>query len=433
MPLHLKRGRMALADIKEATTPTTPMTTAARGNFAVILLSRLALNLQMRVVYPFLPAMSRGLGVPLETASLLLTARAVANLSSPLYGALADRFGRRVWMIIGLSLLVVGAVLVLLAPSFGLVLLAFACLSLSKAAYDPAVLAYLGDTVPYAQRGRIMGLLAMMWPLSWLVGVPAAGFLITAYGWRAPFVMIGALGVVVLLLTLRSRQVGADDGVPAGPLPSSPLAATARGENFSLRVGQGPGAGWTTTLAHLDRSAWLVLLVTLFQVLAIENVYIVYAAWLEGQFGLSVAAIGVVSIIICLAEFLAEGISTTWLDRIGKRRAVLSGLVVSIGAYLLLPHLAGALGSAMLGLFLVWLAWDFSIVSTLPLVSELAPQARATLLALNVAAMAVARLVSSLTAVRLWAAGGLAFNTSVSVVSVVLALVILAWGVRDSE
>ena len=84
-------------------------------------------------------------------------------------------------------------------------------------------------------------------------------------------------------------------------------------------------------------------------------------------------------------------------------------------------------------LFLVWLAWDFSIVSTLPLVSELAPQARATLLALNVAAMAVARLVSSLTAVRLWAAGGLAFNTSVSVVSVVLALVILAWGVRDSE
>jgi hypothetical protein len=31
----------------------------------VILLSRIALNLQFRIVYPFLPAISRGPGVPL--------------------------------------------------------------------------------------------------------------------------------------------------------------------------------------------------------------------------------------------------------------------------------------------------------------------------------------------------------------------------------
>jgi predicted MFS family arabinose efflux permease len=110
---------------------------------------------------------------------------------------------------------------------------------------------------------------------------------------------------------------------------------------------------------------------------------------------------------------------------------VLGGLLVSAVAYLLLPHLAGSLAGALAGLFLVWLAWDFSIVSTLPLISELAPGARATLLAFNVAAMALARLIGSLSAVRLWEAGGLALTTAVSAVSVALALAILWLGVRD--
>ena len=50
---------------------------ASQSPFRVLLISRFALNMQMRVIYPFLPAISRGLGVPLGTTSLLLTARAV--------------------------------------------------------------------------------------------------------------------------------------------------------------------------------------------------------------------------------------------------------------------------------------------------------------------------------------------------------------------
>ena len=77
-------------------------TDTVHKTFWVLLLSRLALNMQMRVIYPFLPAISRGLGVPLGTTSLLLTARAVANLSSPIYGSLSDRYGRRALMLTGL-------------------------------------------------------------------------------------------------------------------------------------------------------------------------------------------------------------------------------------------------------------------------------------------------------------------------------------------
>ncbi len=384
-----------------------------KKSFGVVLLSRLALNMQMRVIYPFLPAISRALGVPLQTTSLLLTARAVANLSSPLYGALSDRFGRRSLMIAGLLILVAGTAGVFLAPTFTVVLGAVAFLSLSKAVYDPAVLAYLGDTIPYERRGRMMGILALMWPSSWAIGVPVAGYLITSFGWRSPFIFIGLLGAAGLALTWFFPAVGRS----AQPAKRAPVKSIWAGFSFS----------------SIPRPAWMALVVTLLILLASENVYIVYGAWLEKQFGLSVAAIGVASLVICLAEFSAESASTGWVDRIGKRRAVMYGLLLNAVAFILLPQIAVNLTGALVGLFLVYLTYDFSVVSTLPLITELAPGARGTMMALNVAAMAVGRLISSLVAVRLWNAGGLIANTLVSSVLVVVAWLILASAVRERK
>ncbi len=381
------------------------------GSFGAILFSRLALNMQMRVMYPFLPAISRGLGVPLETTSLLLTARAIANLSSPVYGILADRFGRRALMIAGLVILTSGSLFVVVSPTFALIMAAMAFLSLCKAVYDPAVLAYLGDVVPYGQRGRIMGILAMMWPASWLVGVPATGFLIASLHWKSPFLLICLLGGISLWLTLSLHSIGA---------VNSPKLRKDDHSGGSFWI------SWREQVVHIPASAWLALLVTLCLVLSIENVYIVYGAWLEDQFGLSTAALGVASVVICLAEFSAEGFSAGWVDRIGKRKAVIAGLCLNLCAYLLLPRLAGMLATALLGLFLVWITYDFSVVSFLPFISELAPRARGTLLALNVAAMAVARLISSLIAARLWTLGGLAANLWVSGGTILLAIVLLA-------
>jgi predicted MFS family arabinose efflux permease len=380
----------------------------------VILLSRLALNMQMRVIYPYLPAISRGLGVPLGTTSLLLTARAVANLSSPVYGALSDRFGRRALLLAGLVILTSGTLFVALAPTFGAVLIAVAFLSLCKAVYDPAVLAYLGDAVPYERRGRMMGILAMMWPASWLIGVPLAGYLIDRVNWRMPFLAIGLLGALSLGLTLRHRAIGARTE------PAQPDAQDGK-----------PKIGLSQRLAAIPIQAWLAVLVSLLLIFASENVYIVYGAWLEGQFRLSLTALGLVSVVISLAEFTAEGFSAGWVDRIGKRRAVLGGLVLNVMAYLLLPRLAGSLAGALLGLFLVYLTFDFSIVSAIPMISELAPQARGTLMATNVAAMAVGRLASSLSAIRLWSAGGLAANTLLSAAAVALALALLLTLIRE--
>ncbi len=352
-----------------------------------ILLSRVIIDSSFRVVYPFLPVISRGLGVPLTAVSFLLTLRALAGLSSPLFGPLLDRYGRRSLMLAGLGMLAMATALMAGWPIYGVAVVAFVLIGLSKTAYNPALQAYLGDAVPYHRRGRVMGLTELSWAAAWLVGVPAAGFLIERAGWQAPFVVLTLLALVALLFT--------------GRLPSDP---SQRASSIAFH--------WTG-LCH-NRSAWLGMAVGLLFVFAIENVFVVYGAWMEETFRLSVGALGLASSVIGIAEAMGEGASAGLVDRLGKKTAVLGGLLLNAGAYLLLPLLSGSLTSALVGLFVLFMAFEFSIVSSIPLMSELAPGARGRLMSLNVAALSVGRMVGSLTGAPLWLRGGLTLNGVVS-------------------
>ncbi len=369
----------------------------------MLFLARFALNFPFRFIYPFLPAISRGLNVPLETASLLLTVRSLAGATSPVYGLLADHHGRRPVMLGGLAALVIGAALTGITPSFALALGAFALLGVSKAGYDPAMQAYIADVVAYERRGKVVGFLELPWALAWLIGVPAAGFLIASLGWQAPFWVAAALGA----LGLGATWLLCPD------------------------CGQRHASASTRREIAVTRPAAFALLVTCLLMVASDNVFVVYGAWFEAEFRLPVVTLGLVSAVISVAELVAEASSAGLTDRIGKRRAVLAGMLLNALAYLLLPQLARSLPGALLGVALMILTFEFSIVSLIPLVSELAPAARGTVMALNVAAISLGRMISSLIGPRLWTHGGLSANAAVSAGVVVLAGLLLWRGVRE--
>jgi predicted MFS family arabinose efflux permease len=368
------------------------------GALGMILLSRTTINSSFRIVYPFLPVISRGLGVPLMAVSFLLTLRALVGLSSPLLGPLSDRYGRRSLMLAGLGMLAVGAALIAGWPTYGVAIVAFVLFGLSKTAYDPAMQAYLSDAVPYHRRGWVLGVTELSWSAAWLLGVPAAGFLIERGGWQVPFVALALLALVGLFLTWL--------------LPSDQPQRTST-----------TASRWSE-LRH-NRSAWLGLTVGPLFMFAIENVFVVYGAWMEETFSLSVGALGLASIVIGIAEAMGEGFSAGLVDRLGKKKSVLGGLLLNAGAYLLLPLLSGNLASALVGLFVLFLAFEFSIVSSFPLISELAPGTRGTLMALNVAALSAGRMAGSLTATPLWLRGGLGLNAVVSCGAALAAFVLL--------
>ena len=70
----------------------------------VATLSRLFLNTARRFPYPFAPALSRGLGVPLTAVTRLIAANQITGISGLFFAPLGDRWGYRVMLLAGLGL-----------------------------------------------------------------------------------------------------------------------------------------------------------------------------------------------------------------------------------------------------------------------------------------------------------------------------------------
>ena len=137
-------------------------------------------------------------------------------------------------------------------------------------------------------------------------------------------------------------------------------------------------------------------------VFANENMVIVYGAWLEEQFHLQVRELGFFSILVGMAELGGELTVVVLVDRIGKRKAILGGLVLTGLSYLALPFCQSTLYMALAGLVLMFYLFEFTIVSIFPYVSEMVPMERGKWLAFNYTALVIGRLCGALSGPWLW-------------------------------
>jgi len=395
-------------------TTNAPAGRTPRAHLPIVILARTTINTSFRIIYPFLPSIARGLGISLTAASGLITLRFIAGVGAPLLGPLADRYGRRRMMEVGLLLFTLASLLLAGIGSFAAATIAFTLYGIAKVLYDPAVHAYLGDVVPYHERGRAVGVVELSWSSAWLLGVPASGFLIERFGWRAPWAGLLVLGLLSVGLTR------------AGLPPALSQTTDSSGNPFAASI--------VTTWRNLlhRRSVMVLLLTSLLLTLAIEIPFIVYGAWLEATFGLSLTALGLASTVVGLAEATAELGTTVITDRLGKRRSVLVGLLCLAASLAALPWLARfGLAAALTGVALMMLAFEFGLVSLLPLATELAPDARATLFSLNVTALSLSRILGALVGGWLWRWQSIALHASVGAACALIAALLLARGMTE--
>ena len=379
------------------------------GTIAVSIVCRTALNTARRFIYPFAPDLSRTLGVPLTAVTSLIAVNWATNLLGIVAGPIADRFGYRGMMIVGMAALAAGMTAGGLFPLFGVLILAQFLCGLGKSLFDPALQAYIGSRVPYRRRGLVVGFLETAWAASTLVGIPAMAVLIDRAGWRAAFFMLGIGGLVGLLMVAAA--------IPAERRTTVPVRAA-----FDL------GRSWREALE--SRAArGLACYAFLFN-LAMDNLFVVYGVWLEQAFGLSLLAVGVGTSVIGAAELAGEFLTAGLADRFGLKRAAIGGAALCILTYALLPFAAATVRLALGMLFVHFCIFEMTIVTILSLATELAPQTRATMVAAYYAAAGLGRVGGVLLGGPIWLALGIVGTGLTSAAVTVLALAALVWGLR---
>jgi len=387
-----------------------PKPISIRRSLVILLFSRTVLDTGYRTVYPFLPFIALSLGVPVASAALIIQLRNLAGFTSPLFGPLTDRYGRRVMMLAGLGIVVVMGLAVYFVTSLWMAVVVMTLMGFSTILYVPAQQAFLGDNVPYARRGRIMAIAEFSWSAAAIIGLPLVGILVQTYGWRSGFVAIGicaALAFALIWFALPHEKRNVEH------------ATRAMGGSYRKALSAPMGVVAITTIALMA--------------VANENINLVYGAWMHDSFGLDAVAVGLVAAAIGGAEFASQVTVAAFVDRVGKWRMVAGGLVLGGIAYLALPFLGmnSTLGTS--GLVFAYFMFELTIVAAIPLITEIAPNARATLLSLGVAGFALGRTVGSFAGPALYSNFGFGVTSLFSAFAILIACVVWFMFVREQH
>jgi predicted MFS family arabinose efflux permease len=311
----------------------------------------------MRAGDPLLPQVAAEFGVTAGEASVIATAFALAyGFCQLIYGALGDRFGK--YRLVTLATLA-SAVTVASAGfvgSLGGLGAARLVAGATAAAIVPLSMAFIGDQVPYEQRQTVLARFLTGTISGIICGQVFGGVLGEAVGWRAVFLLLGGLFLVIgalLAVELRSSRV------PPPRLTSSiSMASLVEGYAVLLR------RPWSrVVLATVCAEAFLFY-----------GGFTFVGAYLHTGFGLDYAQVGILLGLMGLGGLL-YALMVRWLVRgLGERGLSLYGgaaIAAGFAAVAISPLLIVAPAMIVLGFGIHMLHNTLQTHAT-----QLAPEAR---------------------------------------------------------
>jgi len=335
------------------------------------------------------PSVSRLMGVPVGTATLLTSVWALTGFLSPFFGPPSDRYGHGVFALVGLGFFTVGNLLSAIAPSFLTLAACQVLVGLGSAVFSFSVSAVVGDVFAYETRARVMGIVRFAVSVAALLGVPAAAAIAERATAHGSFGTIGGLSLIMFVAALAlfprlSGKAVRDQPTEVEAHPWQRVVSIAR-----------------------QRSVMISLLAIMVWAALPTGLFIYLAAWLEQTFHLTETQIGLAFSMVGVGALIGNLLTATWTDRLGKKRAAVLGLLVLSVAIMLLPR-SPILVAAIIGLIVSIAALEFGFASFSTLMTELTPTGRGTLMSLVGLANGLGTGVVPLVMRPLWESGGYA-------------------------
>ncbi|MFR9718351.1 MFS transporter [Aeromonas diversa] len=327
----------------------------------------------MMMVMPLGPDLVTALGMPAEQTGYFSGG---ATLGAALMGLIAapwlDRFNRRSALLLLIGVRFALLMACALAPDSDWLLLIFILSGCVAGPLAAVVMASVLDLVPPAERGRRLAYVSMAFSLAAILIVPVALTLAQWWGWRSPFLLLGACGLMLALLAALS-------------FPSLPVKQVA-----GNRVGD-------LLKAPLCQGALLVLSLQMFGHFLLIPHFATYF-----QFNLAFPRTGIATLYLCggLASMATLRLCGRWID---KGQALATSLVTSLLLLALTwAGFAAPIGVPVLLLFTLFMALSSARSSTTLAITVAipAPHQRAAFMALQGTVTNVAAAFGSLLSAR---------------------------------
>src|ERR1700754_82894 len=165
-----------------------PLRNIYRGPLAIAFATSVAAVSGATLLYPVLPVLAADLKVDEAQIGLTMAAfTAPAIVLAPLFGILADLYGRRWLLIFGLAVFGIAGSAVALAPSYDGVLVLRALQGIGASALLPLTIVLISDILPDEQEIQGQGIKVALDRVG-MIALPLVGGALAIISWRAAFV-----------------------------------------------------------------------------------------------------------------------------------------------------------------------------------------------------------------------------------------------------
>jgi predicted MFS family arabinose efflux permease len=355
------------------------------------------------VVAPLLPAISGDFGVSIGAAGLTVAFYSLAYaLGQVFYGPLGDRVGKVQVIRVMLMIFAVASMLCAASPTFPALLGLRLLTGLAAAAVIPMSLAYLGDTIDaYASRQQAIGVFLSAIVSGQVLGQAIGGILAGVFSWRAIFVLVGALGLVLAAVIWTY----------AAPPPRPRMT---KGHSSFLRI------------FVADRALFLVVMGEAFLFL---GTFPFAASSLVEEHGVSYPVVGLLSALFAVGSVATSRILPKVARNATDGQRVACGAVVMAACFALLAMTPGVV---LFGVAVLLFGVGFTLAhSTLQArTTEVSPDTRGTAVSLFAGLANVAGALGTLVAGALIDASGFALTFAAATVWMLVLAVVAPFALR---